>query len=149
MSAAGLKAFLTADWRQIVLITYEAPAALLAPLVPRGTELDVHRGRVLVSLVGFRFLNTRVLGCRVPGHQHFDEINLRFYVRRDVAGELRQGRHLRRGDRSAPRHRGGGPRGVQRAVRGAAHAQRDSEQGRGRLHPCHLRLAESRRRSSD
>jgi hypothetical protein len=83
------KAFLTAEWRQLVLVNFEAPAALLQPLVPRGTELDRHDGRSFVSLVGFRFLGTAVLGCRVPGHVDFDEINLRFYVRRAVDGETR------------------------------------------------------------
>jgi uncharacterized protein YqjF (DUF2071 family) len=33
-------------------------------------------------MVGFRFLDTRVLGLPVPGHRDFDEVNLRFYVRR-------------------------------------------------------------------
>jgi hypothetical protein len=84
------RVFLSAVWRHLVLVNYEAPAGLLAPLVPRGTELDAHRGRVFVSLVGFRFLDTRVLGCRAPGHVDFDEINLRFYVRREVDGELRR-----------------------------------------------------------
>jgi len=88
MSATG-RVFLTAEWRHLAIVNFEAPAALLAPLVPRGTELDRHDGRVFVSLVGFRFLDTRVLGCRVPGHANFDEINLRFYVRREVAGEVR------------------------------------------------------------
>jgi hypothetical protein len=89
MSATG-RVFLTAEWRHLAVITFEAPAELLEPLVPAGTELDRDRGRVFVSLVGFRFLDTRVLGCRVPGHADFDEINLRFYVRREVDGEVRR-----------------------------------------------------------
>jgi uncharacterized protein len=32
--------------------------------------------------VGFRFLRTCVLGVPVPGHRNFEEVNLRFYVRR-------------------------------------------------------------------
>jgi uncharacterized protein len=84
------RAFLTAEWRDLVLVNYEAPAALLQPLVPRGTELDQHRGLAFVSLVGFRFLDTRVLGWRLPGHVDFDEVNLRFYVRREVDGEPRR-----------------------------------------------------------
>ena len=83
-------AFLAAEWRDLAMVNYEAPAALLQPLVPPGTELDRHRGRVVVSLVGFRFLNTRVLGCRLPGHVDFDEVNLRFYVWRDVDGDVRR-----------------------------------------------------------
>jgi uncharacterized protein YqjF (DUF2071 family) len=34
-----------------------------------------------VSLVGFRFLRTRVSGVPIPFHRDFDEVNLRFYVR--------------------------------------------------------------------
>lgn len=65
--------------------------AVLAPLVPAGTALDAFDGRTLASVVGFRFLRTRVLGVPVPGHRDFDEVNLRFYVRREVAGEVRRG----------------------------------------------------------
>lgn len=89
MSATG-RVFLTAEWRHLALVNFEAPAALLAPLVPRGTELERHDGRVFVTLVGFRFLDTRVLGCRVPGHTDFDEINLRFYVKREMGSEVRR-----------------------------------------------------------
>jgi uncharacterized protein YqjF (DUF2071 family) len=85
------RTFLTAEWRYLAMLTFETEAALLRPFVPRGTELDTHNGRALLSLVGFRFLRTRVLGCRVPFHQDFDEVNLRFYVRREVQGELRHG----------------------------------------------------------
>jgi uncharacterized protein YqjF (DUF2071 family) len=91
MLAERAPAFLTAEWRYIALLNYEVPAALLEPYVPAGTELDRHGGRAFLSLVGFRFLHTRVLGCRVPFHQHFEEVNLRFYVRRTVAGEVRRG----------------------------------------------------------
>jgi uncharacterized protein len=92
-STAGPRAprtFLMAEWRHLVLLNFEAPAGLLEPLVPPGTELDRDHGRVFVSLVGFKFLETRVFGCRIPGHVDFDEINLRFYVRREVGGEVRR-----------------------------------------------------------
>ncbi|MFL5496068.1 MAG: YqjF family protein [Gemmatimonadales bacterium] len=74
--------FLTASWRYLAMLNYEVPAALLQPMVPAGTELDSFRGAVLATVVGFRFLDTRVLGVAVPGHRDFDEVNLRFYVRR-------------------------------------------------------------------
>jgi len=48
---------------------------------PRGTELDAWEGTTYVSLVAFRFLNTRVKGLAIPFHRDFEEINLRFYVR--------------------------------------------------------------------
>ncbi len=73
--------FLTAEWRSVVMLNFRVPPNVLAPFVPRGTELDPWRGEHWVSLVGFRFLDTRVLGAAVPGHRHFPEVNLRFYVR--------------------------------------------------------------------
>ena len=81
-AAAAGRPFLTARWEDLVLLNYEVDPALLEPLVPRGTELDAWQGRHLVSLVGFRFLDTRLLGLPIPGHRDFDEVNLRFYVRR-------------------------------------------------------------------
>ena len=68
------------------MINYEVDPAVLAPLVPAGTELDDFHGRVFVSMVGFLFLKTRVLGIPFPWHQNFEEVNLRFYVRRRVEG---------------------------------------------------------------
>jgi len=83
--------FLTAEWRHLAMVSFEVDPALLRLLIPTGTELDTHHGRVMMSFVGFRFLRTRVLGVRVPFHQNFDEVNLRFYVRREVGAELRRG----------------------------------------------------------
>jgi uncharacterized protein YqjF (DUF2071 family) len=83
--------FLTAHWRDLLILSYEADPTLLARHVPPGTELDSHDGRLYVSVVGFRFLHTRVLGVPIPGHRNFDELNLRFYVRRETAGEVRRG----------------------------------------------------------
>ncbi|MGC1202693.1 MAG: DUF2071 domain-containing protein [Candidatus Acidiferrales bacterium] len=75
--------FLSAEWRDLVLLSYEVEPGLLTSRVPRGTELDAFQGKTFVSLVGFRFLRTRLLGfLPVPFHTNFDEVNLRFYVRR-------------------------------------------------------------------
>jgi hypothetical protein len=74
------------------MLNYEVSPALLEPLVPAGVTLDLWQGRALVSVVGFRFLDTRVLGVPVPLHRDFDEVNLRFYVRHvTAAGEVRRG----------------------------------------------------------
>ena len=83
--------FLTAAWRHLAMLNYRVDPDLLAPLVPRGTELDAHDGVTYVSIVGFRFTDTRVLGIPVPFHRDFEELNLRFYVRRTVGGETRRG----------------------------------------------------------
>jgi uncharacterized protein YqjF (DUF2071 family) len=83
--------FLTARWESLLLLNYDCPAALLEPLVPAGTELDLWHGGHVVSLVGFRFLDTRVRGVAIPGHRDFTEVNLRFYVRRHAPdGDLRR-----------------------------------------------------------
>jgi len=83
--------FLRARWESLLLLNYECPEELLVPLVPTGTTLDPWEGVPLVSLVGFMFRETRVLGVGVPGHRTFEEVNLRFYVRRETPeGELRR-----------------------------------------------------------
>lgn len=74
--------FLTAEWRDLVMLNFAVDPAVLAPHVPPGTELDRFDGVACVSLVGFMFLRTRLLGCPVPWHREFEELNLRFYVRR-------------------------------------------------------------------
>jgi uncharacterized protein len=76
------KRFLTAEWNNLLMLNYAVDASLLKPLVPPGTELDSFEGKTYISLVGFEFNRTRVLGFAVPFHQNFEEVNLRFYVRR-------------------------------------------------------------------
>ncbi len=89
--AAAAPPFLTARWESLVLLNYPCPPHLLEPLVPAGTVLDRWQGQTLVSLVGFLFTDTRVKGVAVPGHRTFEEVNLRFYVRRvTAAGEVRR-----------------------------------------------------------
>ncbi len=83
--------FLTARWESLVFLNFECPREILEPLVPEGTELDTWRDVDLISLVGFRFVDTRVKGFGVPFHRTFEEVNLRFYVRRRHAdGSLRR-----------------------------------------------------------
>lgn len=83
--------FLTAHWRRLILVNYPAPPEVLAPWLPQGTELDTWQGHTFVSLVGFAFLKTRLLGLPVPGHCNFPEVNLRFYVRCPHSCESRRG----------------------------------------------------------
>jgi hypothetical protein len=64
------------------MLNYAVDPSLLEPFVPAGTELDAFGGKTYLSLVGFEFNRTRVLGFVVPFHQNFEEVNLRFYVRR-------------------------------------------------------------------
>jgi len=83
--------FLTAEWRDLAMLNYEVDPDLLRKLVPFGTELDSWNGTTFLSLVGFRFLKTRVWGVSLPFHRDFDEVNLRFYVRRSEGAAVRCG----------------------------------------------------------
>jgi uncharacterized protein YqjF (DUF2071 family) len=89
--ASSPHAFLTAEWRDVLMLNYEIDPALLNGLVPSGTEIDLWQGKCFISLVGFRFLSMKVLGVAIPFHRDFDEINLRLYVRRREQNELRRG----------------------------------------------------------
>jgi uncharacterized protein YqjF (DUF2071 family) len=83
--------FLTAEWRDLAMLTFEIDPKVLSPLVPAGTELDDWQGRTFVSIVGFLFLDTRVFGAAIPLHRDFEEVNLRFYVRRMATDGWRRG----------------------------------------------------------
>ena len=81
------RAFLTAEWRKLAMANYIVDPALLQRYLPYKTELDMWNNACYVSLVGFMFVNTRLLGFRIPFHSTFEEVNLRFYVRyKDVDG---------------------------------------------------------------
>jgi uncharacterized protein len=74
--------FLKAEWRKLAIANYEIDSSLLTDFIPVGTELDFWNGKCYVSLVGLMFLNTRLLNIKIPFHINFEEVNLRFYVRR-------------------------------------------------------------------
>ena len=75
------KPFLTAEWRNLLMANYPIDPSILKPYLPCHTELDTFNGINYVSLVGFLFANTKLLGLPIPFHRTFEEVNLRFYVR--------------------------------------------------------------------
>jgi uncharacterized protein YqjF (DUF2071 family) len=77
--------FLTANWRYLAMLNYVVDRQLISPLVPSGTEIDFENGETFLSVVGFLFLDTRLMRLLVPLHRDFEEANLRFYVRRKSA----------------------------------------------------------------
>jgi len=83
--------FLTAEWRNLVMMNYEVDPEILQSRVPAGTELDLWNGHCYASIVGFLFQKTKVLGLPIPFHVNFEEVNLRFYVRRKSEGDWRRG----------------------------------------------------------
>jgi uncharacterized protein len=91
MQAEQASKFLTARWIDLAMANYEVDPVILQPLLPAGTEIDLWNGRCFVSVVGFQFLATRVLGIPIPFHRNFEEVNLRFYVKRVMGSEIRRG----------------------------------------------------------
>lgn len=85
------KPFLTAAWKKLVLANYSIDPRILQPWLPSGVELDSFNGITYISLVGFMFLETAVLGLKIPFHVNFPEVNLRFYVRYKEDGKWKRG----------------------------------------------------------
>jgi uncharacterized protein YqjF (DUF2071 family) len=84
--------FLTAEWRKLIMAQYAVKPKLLMPYLPKGLELDLYEGRCYVSLVAFLFDRVRVKRLPIPFHTRFEEINLRFYVRRrEPDGSIKRG----------------------------------------------------------
>ncbi|RZJ64441.1 MAG: DUF2071 domain-containing protein [Flavobacterium sp.] len=85
------KSFLKAQWRHLAFANYEVSPDVLQPYLPAGTELDLWNGKCYLSLVAFLFLETKVFGVKVPGHVNFEEVNIRFYVKRLDGNEWKRG----------------------------------------------------------
>ena len=83
--------FLTAEWKHLIMANYSVDPSILLPYLPNKTTLDVHNGNAYVSLVGFMFANTKLLGVKIPFHINFEEVNLRFYVRYNDNGKWKRG----------------------------------------------------------
>lgn len=83
--------FLKARWQNLVMANYAVSPELLQPYVPPGVTLDFFRDKCYISLVGFLFKGTRLFRIPVPFLGSFEEINLRFYVKRGVDNDARRG----------------------------------------------------------
>lgn len=83
--------FLKAHWTNLLMLNYEVNPEILKPYLPAYTVLDLWQGKALVSMVGFLFEETSVLGIKWPWHVNFEEVNLRFYVRHFDGKEWRRG----------------------------------------------------------
>lgn len=67
--------FLKAEWRKLVMVNYEVNPEVLKDYIPKGTELDFYENKCYISVVGFMFLNTKLLGVKIPFHVNFEEVN--------------------------------------------------------------------------
>lgn len=85
------KTFLTAKWENLIMANYAVDPLLLEPYLPYGVELDFYEGQTFVSLVGFMFKNTSLFHVPIPFLGTFEEVNLRFYVKRIEDGMVKRG----------------------------------------------------------
>jgi uncharacterized protein YqjF (DUF2071 family) len=84
--------FLKANWEDIIMANYEIDPQLLVPFLPKGVELDFYNGKCFVSLVGFMFKKTKLFTISIPFFGNFEEINLRFYVKKiEDNGNIKRG----------------------------------------------------------
>lgn len=86
-----MKTLMTAYWTNLLTATYEADRSLLNEFLPAGTELNTWNGKYLMSIVAFIFSKPRVLNIPAPVYRSFEEINLRFYVRRKENNNWKKG----------------------------------------------------------
>lgn len=73
------------------MANYKVDPHLFDDLIPHGTEIDLYQGDCYLSLVAFKFVDTAVMGVKIPFHTNFEEVNLRFYVQRKLTNEIRRG----------------------------------------------------------
>ena len=83
--------FLNARWEQLIMANYLIDSSILEKYVPFGTELDLQNGKACISLVGFMFKRIKIFGVLVPIMGTFEEINLRFYVKRIERDSIKRG----------------------------------------------------------
>lgn len=77
------------SWRDLTMLHWPVAPALVAPLLPAGTEPDVLEGVTWVGLVPFVMAGVRVLGTpALPHLSGFAETNVRLYA---VDAEGRRG----------------------------------------------------------
>lgn len=86
-----MKTFLNARWENLIMANYAVDPAILQPYLPKGVELDFFEGKTYVSLVGFMFKKTRIFGLPIPFLGTFEEVNLRFYVKRTDETGIKRG----------------------------------------------------------
>lgn len=83
--------FLSARWENLIMANYRVNPDVLIPYLPHGVEPDLYNNNTYVSLVGFMFKNTSLFKIPIPFLGTFEEINLRFYVKRIEGDSIKRG----------------------------------------------------------
>jgi uncharacterized protein YqjF (DUF2071 family) len=80
-----------AQWNKLVMANYAVSPDVLDTYLPYQTVYDQWKGECFISLVGFMFRDTSILGIKFPYHTHFEEVNLRFYVKHSHSKGVNRG----------------------------------------------------------
>ena len=86
-----MKTFMTARWENLIMANYVIDQDALLGYLPPGVEIDLFEGKAYVSLVGFLFKNSQIFGIPIPLLGTFEEVNLRFYVKRKDGDGYKRG----------------------------------------------------------
>lgn len=78
--------FMTGNWEDLIISTFEVKKEILESYLPNNTELDLFNGKALMSIVAFTFSKVKFFGLKVPFHQKFGQINFRFYAKSKING---------------------------------------------------------------
>ncbi len=85
------KPLLKAQFTDLVAINFPVEERILQPFVPKGLELDYYNGETYVSLIAMMLKRIKIWGLPFSLVPASPELSLRFYVRRDVRGQLEKG----------------------------------------------------------
>jgi uncharacterized protein len=83
--------FLSARWENLIMANYAVSHNVLKPYLPNGVELDMYQDKTYISLVGFMFKKTSIFNIPIPFLGTFEEINLRFYVKKVESNTIKRG----------------------------------------------------------
>lgn len=83
--------FLTARWTDLLVLNFAVPGEVIARVAPLGTAPDYFDGRAYLSVLGFMFRDAKFYGVGLPWQRQFEEVNLRYYVRREAELGPRRG----------------------------------------------------------
>jgi uncharacterized protein YqjF (DUF2071 family) len=80
-----------AHWSDLLLFSYAVPEDLLRPYI-HGFDLDLFNGRAYISVVGFYFSDTQIVGVKpgglLPKVSQFAQWNLRTYVHKPAPNSV-------------------------------------------------------------
>jgi hypothetical protein len=75
------------QWNNLLFAHWPVPAALLAPLVPEGLQVETFQGSAWLGIMPFRMDRVKVRGLpSIPGARSFPDLSLRTYVREERTG---------------------------------------------------------------